>query len=145
MKMSAYWVLSLSDFRSAAQASVDVLLTLTNFSVVFYLIIVTVQRHHLFIWSVFSPKLLYLSAYGLLSYPMILALQLCVNMRKRWSLSVTAEVSTLHTYRFQSSTGSIILGKGYLFRKVLLFNSYAYWKVNAEKACGTFVLVFVRQ
>ena len=26
----------------------------------FYLIVMTVQRHHLFIWSVFSPKFLYL-------------------------------------------------------------------------------------
>jgi hypothetical protein len=51
------------------EPAIRLLLIFINVYVAFYLIVMILQRHHLFIWSVFSPKLLYVSVYCLISYP----------------------------------------------------------------------------
>ncbi|XP_065200661.1 GPI ethanolamine phosphate transferase 2 isoform X2 [Planococcus citri] len=62
--------------RSSILISINIWFTLEAFAMFFYMVIIMNFRYHLFIWSVFSPKLLYFSAYYVLLYPVFLIVQL---------------------------------------------------------------------
>jgi len=46
-------------YRESVIDSCHTLVTLRSLTVAVYVVLVTVQRYHLFVWTVFSPKLLY--------------------------------------------------------------------------------------
>jgi ethanolaminephosphotransferase len=61
-----YWTLCLiTEICNDAHDAEDkvavggVLLLLRSTPIAFYVVVVTLQRYHLFVWTVFSPKLLY--------------------------------------------------------------------------------------
>ncbi|XP_040571609.1 uncharacterized protein PIG-G isoform X2 [Lepeophtheirus salmonis] len=58
--------------------SLDASILLLGVEAVFFMIIITAQRFHLFIWTVFSPKLLYLSVNYFLFTVMHSFLSLCI-------------------------------------------------------------------
>ena len=80
-----YFVCSLvlSSGRSAAVLRVCFSLALTRaLPVAVYIVLVTVERYHLFVWSVFSPKLLYEAMHTLLVLCLVLCLAVSTNFLK---------------------------------------------------------------
>ena len=68
-----FWTLRLLSINceKSSQYTINVLkvlLLLRTLPVAFYVIIVTLQRNHLFVWTVFSPKLLYEGMYFLVNF-----------------------------------------------------------------------------
>jgi len=62
-----------------------------SLTVAVYVVLVTVQRYHLFVWTVFSPKLLYEAALSLVISLYVLALLLfstCIKRRASVDKSV---------------------------------------------------------
>ncbi|EFN89490.1 GPI ethanolamine phosphate transferase 2 [Harpegnathos saltator] len=53
-------------YRQLNETHSKTYITWRLFTMTVYTIIITIQRHHLFIWSVFSPKLLYESMYSVI-------------------------------------------------------------------------------
>jgi len=58
---------------ATTQASFTLALT-RALPVALYLVLVTVERYHLFVWSVFSPKLLYETMHTMLALSLVLCL-----------------------------------------------------------------------
>jgi len=49
-------------------------MTVRSLTVAVYLVLVTVQRYHLFVWTVFSPKLLYEAVSSLITCVFVLVM-----------------------------------------------------------------------
>ena len=61
------------------------LVLVRSLTVAVYVPLVTVQRHHLFVWTVFSPKLLYEAASSLVTgvfVTVVLASLTCIERRR---------------------------------------------------------------
>ncbi|XP_074094866.1 GPI ethanolamine phosphate transferase 2-like, partial [Cotesia typhae] len=53
------------------------------FSYITYTIIISIERHHLFVWSVFAPKLLYETAHCILIFSIIFIVQITITVAKQ--------------------------------------------------------------
>ncbi|XP_014471652.1 PREDICTED: GPI ethanolamine phosphate transferase 2 [Dinoponera quadriceps] len=64
------------------------------FTMTVYTIIVTAQRHHLFVWSVFSPKLLYESMYSVIMCCSTLLVLIVIKLQRAMTPNYSTSTST---------------------------------------------------
>ncbi|XP_032688057.1 GPI ethanolamine phosphate transferase 2 [Odontomachus brunneus] len=64
------------------------------FTMTVYTIIVTVQRHHLFVWSVFSPKLLYESMYSVIMCCSTLLVLIVIKLQRALIFNYTTATTS---------------------------------------------------
>ena len=64
-------------FQISVRAACSVVSVIRSARLLFFLAVVTAQRYHLFVWTVFSPKLLYEAADSLVMAVLFTLLSLC--------------------------------------------------------------------
>jgi len=69
-------------YVESVMVSCCTLMTLRSLTVAVYVVLVTIQRYHLFVWTVFSPKLLYESVSSLITSLFVCVMLMSLNCTK---------------------------------------------------------------